>query len=421
MKVTLINSSDTGGGAPVACRRLMNALNLSQDTATMLVQRKSTALPAVEEVLKGSWGSLVAQANFLYERIPFIALHEKDKSVRFAFSEANSGTDISKHPMVQEADILHIHWTNRGFLSLKDIGKLLDLNKPTVWTLHDMWAFTGGCHYTGGCEHFLQNCGHCPMLRDQGENDLSRKGWNRKKAIYQGRNNLQIVTCSNWLADVARSSSLFREMPIQAIPNPIDTDLYKPVDRTLARRKWSIAPEAKVILFGAANINDKRKGLSYLIDALEIHRQSSAIPVEVVMFGKNKHFDPGAIPFKVHMLPSISSEADLIELYNMADIFVHPSLEDNLPNMVMEAMACGTPVLAFRNGGLPDLIDHMQNGYLAEYRSASDFSAGISWLLASQPSYIREAARNKITATFNNQRVASQYQALYSSILSEHA
>jgi glycosyltransferase involved in cell wall biosynthesis len=423
MKVTLINTSDAGGGAPVASMRLFKALASENITVNFLAGEKKTNEPSVQAVENTWWHRLKARFHFFRERLPFIFFYEKDKTVRFAFSTANAGTSIVQEKLVQEADILHLHWTNSGFLSIKDLKALMQLGKPIVWTLHDMWAFTGGCHYAGSCDHFTRQCGDCYFLRNPQKGDLSHTGWLRKEDLYAAKPNLIFITCSNWLAGVARKSSLLKDFRIQAIPNPINTELYAPKDKTAARNKWNINPEAKIILFGAANIGDRRKGISYLVQALQHLKQDSLLinakgtPIEILIFGKNKHFEVSQLPFPVQELHTINAQQDLAELYSLADVFVMPSIEDNLPNTVMEAMACGTPVVAFNTGGLPEMIDHQQNGYLAEFRSARDFAHGIQEMLFSpQAQEISTQARNKVLHSFNNQDIARQYIAIYQSL-----
>jgi glycosyltransferase involved in cell wall biosynthesis len=420
MKVTLINTSDAGGGAPAACLRLLNALALQGLDAQLLAQHKKTHQARVTGIVKGLVSSLKAKFTFLYERIPFMLFHEKDKTVRFAFSPANAGTSLKNDPLVNDADILHLHWTNSGFLSLADLQELIATGKPIVWTLHDMWTFTGGCHYAGTCNHFLNQCGNCYLLRDEAPDDISHSGWLRKAAMYAGAQNITFVACSQWLAGVAGQSSLLKNFRIEAIANPIDTTVFIPQDETEAREKWCINPFAKIILFGAANINDKRKGFTYLLQALEILNEDpeKADMVEVVIFGKSKHFDGAVLPFKVHKFDMISSQADLAEIYSLADVLVLPSLEDNLPNTVMEAMACGTPVVAFNTGGIPEMIDHRKNGYLAAFRSAADLAAGINEILyADNAVQLGLNAREKVLESYSNEKIAGQYIDLYKTLL----
>jgi glycosyltransferase involved in cell wall biosynthesis len=422
MKVTLINTADAGGGAPAACMRLLKALEVKQVDVQMQVQEKKTAEPRVKTIGDGFISRLKIKFNFLYERLPFIWFKAKDRSMRFAFSTAAAGTDISRQPAVLNADILHLHWTNSGYLSTNDIKKLFETGKPVVWTLHDMWAFTGGCHYAGDCDHFINKCGDCWMLRDRNEQDISFTGWLRKNEMLAAAKNIVFVTCSNWLAEVARTSLLLKDFRIEAIPNPIDTDIFSPRDKTAARTKWGINLASKIILFGAANIMDRRKGITYLADALNDLKNNyrDMNDVEILIFGKNKSFDVSLLPFKVHELNIINSQHDLAELYSLADVFVTPAIEDNLPNTVMEALACGTPVVAFNAGGIPDMVEHRQNGYLAEFKSAVDFAAGINYVLtADDEMRLAANARTKVLNTFTNEIVASKYIAVYQSILNK--
>lgn len=419
MKVTLINTSDAGGGAPAACLRLLKALASTKVDARLLVQYKKKGDERVEGVVKNFVTRLKAKADFLRERIPFILFHERDKSVRFAFSTANAGTNIVKQPLVTNTYIIHLHWTNSGFLSIADLKELVATGKPIVWTLHDMWAFTGGCHYSGTCDNYLRECGNCPFLRDADDNDISHKGWLRKAALFKDAKNITFVTCSQWLAGVAKQSSLIKNFRIEAIPNPIDINIFSPKDKIAARQKRGIDPSAKIILFGAANINDRRKGISYLVNALNIlkadHRQSEQI--EIVIFGKNKHFDVAQLPFKVHELSLITSQDELAEIYSMANLFVTPSLEDNLPNTIMEALSCGTPVVAFNTGGIPEMVDHQHNGYLAELKNAADMAKGLYETLNGDADQLAENARQKVLNNYTNEIVSQQYFNLYQSII----
>jgi glycosyltransferase involved in cell wall biosynthesis len=422
MKVTLINTSDAGGGAPAACMRLLKALELKQVDVHMQVQEKKTNEPRVESIGNDLISRLKIKFNFLYERLSFIWFKAKDKSVRFAFSTANIGTDISHQPDILNADILHLHWINGGYISINNLKNLLEMGKPVVWTQHDMWAFTGGCHYAGECNHFEYTCGDCWMLRDADAKDISSAGWMRKRALFKASKNIVFVTCSHWLADVARTSSLLEDFRIETIPNPIDIDIFSPKDKTASRAKWNIDLKSKIILFGAANILDRRKGITYLVDALnDLKRNYKDLnDAEIMIFGKNKSFDVNQLPFKVHELNIITSQQDLAELYSLADIFVTPAIEDNLPNTVMEALACGTPVVAFNTGGIPDIVEHQKNGYLAEFKSPADFAAGINYVLNSEKKDELSAnARKKVLDNFTNDIVGSKYMAVYQSILNK--
>lgn len=416
IQVTLINAADTGGGAAVACTRLLKALT-GKINVQMLVQYKKSKTPQIISVLKTKFDFLRARLNFLYERLPFIAFYEKNKQVRFAFSTANVGTNISKNNIIKKAEVLHIHWINSGFLSIKNLNQLFNLKKPIVFTLHDMWAFTGGCHYAGNCTNFTENCGNCKFIRNPAINDISKKGWLLKQNLYQQNNKIVFVACSNWMAQMAKQSSLLAGARIVTIPNPIDTLVYKPLQKNKVKEKWGLNADAKVVLFGAANINDKRKGIVYLIDALQILKDKfPSHKLQIVLFGKNNLLDVSQLPFPTKNLSIITAEQDLVEIYNLADVFVLPSLEDNLPNMVMEAMACGIPVVAFNQGGIPEMIDHKQNGYVAQYQSGNDFANGINWILNMDSEMLRNNARKKVLDNYSETLVAEKYIQVYQSL-----
>jgi len=419
MKVTLINTSDAGGGAPAACMRLLKALEQKQVDVQMLVNKKLTLEPSVSSISDNFTGRVLSKFNLLSERLPFIWFRAKSRAVRFAFSTANYGTNISKQPAVVNADVLHLHWTNFGFLSVNNLGQLFETGKPIVWTLHDMWVFTGGCHYAGDCDHLTQECGNCWMLKGANANDLSHSGWLRKCEAYKAAKNIVFVTCSTWLANVAKTSSLLKDFRIEAIPNPIDTEIFSPKDKGAARMKWNIDPKQKIILFGAANILDRRKGIIYLVEALnELKEKYMDLgDIGIVIFGKNKSFDVSALPFKAYEMNIINSQEEMAELYNVADVYVTPTIEDNLPNTVMESLACGTPVAAFNTGGIPDMVDHLKNGYLAEFKSAADLAAGINFVLTAKKNELSVNARKKVLDNFTNDIVADKYLAVYRSIL----
>jgi glycosyltransferase involved in cell wall biosynthesis len=420
MKVTLINTTDAGGGAPAACKRLLKALELKQVDAYMQVQEKKTREPRVKSIGDNFTGRLKARLSSLYERLPFIWFEAKERSLRFAFSTATAGIDITSQQAVLDADILHLHWVNSGYLSTSDLKKLFETGKPVVWTLHDMWAFTGGCHYSGECDHFMSECGNCWMLRSPDDNDISHSGWLRKAEMYKAAKNIIFVTCSHWLAGVVRTSSLLKDFRIETIPNPIDMEIFSPKDKTVARAKWKISPQAKIILFCAANILDRRKGITYLVEALNDLKLNykGTDNIEIVIFGKNKSFDVNQLPFKVYELNIINSEQDMAELYNLADVYVTPALEDNLPNTVMESLSCGIPVVAFNTGGIPEMVTHQHDGYLAQFKSAADFAAGIHYILNSgRQKEFAANARKKVLENFTNDIVASKYMAVYNSIL----
>ena len=417
MKVLLINTSDTVGGAAIAARRLLHALANEKIDAHLLVQEKRSNDKLVYSTTHSKVKKQINFLRFAFERFLFF-LREKDKSVRFSFSIANTGEDIARNPLVKEADIIHLHWINGGFLSLASLKKLLKLNKSIVWTFHDMWAFTGGCHYAGNCESFKTQCFNCPFLKNPHKKDLSFRIWKRKQKIFENKN-IHIVTCSNWLQRVTSQSLLLKENSIISIQNSINTDIYKPTDKVESRKKLGIVTDKKLILFGAMNVNDKRKGSVYLLEALKsISKNYPELKdkIALVVFGKNK--TPLETDFEMINLNFINNEENIVTIYNACDVFVTPSIEDNLPNTIVESHACGVPVVAFNTAGMTEMISHQVNGYLAANKSPEDLAKGIIWtLFYSDYKSLCEQARKKAVDYYSPEISAKKYITLYKSLL----
>lgn len=387
------------GGAGVACRRLQAALQKQQLNAQLLTQ-----------------SDLGGRFNFIAERLSFLPW-ERDKSVRFSFSLANFGHDISLHPLVQQADVIHLHWWNQGFLSLKNLETLGRLNKKIVWTLHDMWAFTGGCHYDWGCGRYTASCGQCPYLRFQFDKDLSHRVWARKKRLFPP--DIQIVTCSRWLADKARSSSLLKNYAITDIPNPIDTDKFQPAtqaDKAAFRAKLGLLPHTRLILFAAMNIKNPFKGFVHFKEAIHF---LGALPdlqdVAVVVVGKSQLEDFEGLPFPVKQLGLIQDPAEMARIYAACDVFVIPSLEENLPNTIMESLSSGTPVVGFEVGGIPEMIEDSLSGKVTPVKNSRQMAADIAWVLAddARREALAQNARAKVMRTYTEAVVAERYLAVY--------
>jgi glycosyltransferase involved in cell wall biosynthesis len=420
MKVTLVNTFQFSGGAAVACYRLLQALRKHQVDAHMLVQQQNFSDDLVAKADVSVGGKQKAWLRFSADRLYFMA-YEKNKSVRFAFSPANVGTDISQHPLIRQADVIHLHWINFGFLSIHSLEKLIALGKPIVWTLHDMWAFTGGCHYSGECNRYQSHCHSCPFLRNPHPKDLSYRVFEQKLTLLK-KASISFVACSQWLAGLARESRLLKEFPITSIPNPIDTNLYKPQDKVSAREMLVVPPDKQYILFGAFNISETRKGFLYLLQALHLLKSNHPEleqELGLLVFGKTDEAILQELPFPVYGLGVLRQTAQLIQAYNAASVFVLPSLEDNLPNTVMEALACGTPVVAFNTGGVPEMITHQKNGFLAEYRSPESLAEGIYQVLFGLDSArLSQYARQKVLDAYSEEIVAEKYKDVYKSLLS---
>jgi glycosyltransferase involved in cell wall biosynthesis len=425
MKIAYVNYDDGKGGAAIACLRLADALNKTgQAEVEVLVQQKKNNHPKVKALLNGRLGKGKAFARFVLERLYFL-FFEKNKSVRFAFSVAKFGTAIGHTLKLAQYDIIHLHWINFGLLSLSDLKQILALNKPVVWTMHDMWPFTGGCHYSNACENYQNACGSCKeYLKNPSANDLSFRILNQKKQILQNHSNLYPVGCSQWLTEKALRSSLFSKLSLTAIPNTIDQRVFFPLNKCEAKTKLGLDVTKTHILFVAMNVEDKRKGFVYLKEALlhlkETLDQQSLPHPELTIIGKVKTEILAEVPFKTNYLGSIYENTKLNLVYNSADLFVTPSLQDNLPNTLMEALATGTPCVGFKIGGIPEMIDHQKNGYLAEHTSSKSLADGLFWGLenSSNPD-LRKAAIEKVNQNYAEPIVAAQYLALYERALRE--
>ena len=421
MRVLLINTSERIGGAAVAASRLMEALKNNGIKAKLLVRDKQTEQITVV-ALRRSW-KLVWK--FVWERIVIWKANRFKKNNLFAVDIANAGTDITSLPEFQQADVIHLHWINQGMLSLKNLEKILASGKPIVWTMHDMWPCTGICHHARECEGYRQECGSCPFLYGNGHrHDLSYRVFRRKQRLYHDYP-LTFVTCSHWLEEKARQSALTTGHKIVCIPNPLNINLFKPHNKVTARERLKLPSNKKLILFGSVKITDKRKGIDYLIGSCNILANKHAElkdQLAVVAFGKQSGQLADLLPFKVYPLDFVQDEHQLVDIYNAVDLFVTPSLEENLPNTIMEAMACGTPCVGFNVGGIPEMIDHLHNGYVAQYKSSDDFANGIYWALTDpdSPSLCEQACR-KAVSHYSESSVAKRYIDLYNKVTGRNA
>ncbi|MDR3128738.1 MAG: glycosyltransferase family 4 protein [Tannerellaceae bacterium] len=404
MKVVILSTYARKGGAAIAADRLRSALQKEGVEVSMLTGNMLNT---------SEWKKQVNFLRLVAERVViFIACHFRRENL-FKVSIANTGTDVSRHPLVREADVIHLHWINQGFLSLTDIRKLLQLGKPVIWTMHDMWPFTGICHHARECTHYKETCRCCPFLRSLKREDLAFRVFLQKKKLLN-QANVVFVGCSKWITELAGEGTLSKDKRTCTISNPIDTTLFFPVrDKRMAKERMGFSTNKRLLLFGAFNVSDKRKGLDHLIKALRLLPEDEMI--EIVIFGQTEGVQ-ALYPHPVHFTGYIGDEAQKVTLYNAVDVFVTPSLEDNLPNTLMEAMACGTPCVGFKVGGIPEMIIHKQTGYLARYEDASDLAEGILWVLNhNEDGKLSSACRQKVETSYAESVVAKQYINLYTS------
>ncbi|GFZ39144.1 glycosyl transferase [Bacteroides nordii] len=421
MRVLIINTSERIGGAAVAASRLMEALKNNGIKAKMLVRDKQTDQISVVG-LDRSWLTLW---KFVWERIVIWKANHFKKNNLFAVDIANTGTDVTSLPEFRQADIIHLHWINQGMLSLKNLSKILESGKPIIWTMHDMWPSTGICHHARECTNYQHECHHCPFLYGGGnKKDLSARIFRKKKELYKAAP-ITFVTCSHWLEEKAKSSALLTGHTVTSIPNPINTNLFRPRNKQEARVHFRLPQEGKLLLFGSVKITDKRKGIDYLIESCKLlaekHPELKS-SLGVVVFGNQSQQLTNLLPFPVYALDYVSNEHELVNIYNAVNLFVTPSLEENLPNTIMEAMACGVPCVGFNVGGIPEMIDHLHNGYVAQYKSSEDFANGIYWALTeSENPILAEQASRKAIANYSESIIAKKYIEVYNKITGKHA
>jgi glycosyltransferase involved in cell wall biosynthesis len=416
MKILILSTFERTGGAAVAANRLMHALNKSGHEAKMLVCDKQTDDENVVSVNPNWWKRKINFVRFAYERWVIFLHNRFSRKNLFAVSIANTGTDISKHPLVKEADIIHLHWINQGFLSLNNIRKLIESGKPVVWTMHDMWPVTGICHHARDCDNFMRKCEQCFFIHSK-SSGLSNKIF-QKKETYIFQNKISLVGCSKWMTSKIQKSTLSKNENILSLPNPIDINIFTQTNKTDARKKLNLPLEKKLILFGALITTDKRKGIDYLFQAINI---SHSKEIELVVFGQAKAGIDKQLCVKINSMGYLTNNEQIIALYNAVDIFVTASLEENLPNTIMESMACGTPCVGFDTGGIPEMIDHKQNGYVAEYKNAEDLANGIEWVLENTEKLnLSDACVKKVKENYSESVVAEKYLSLYHNLLKDN-
>jgi glycosyltransferase involved in cell wall biosynthesis len=418
MKILILNASDLIGGAARAAYRLHRGLVEMGLDSRMLVQSKYSNDPAVETIYSCS------KAGKLYTRFRPMAnriLQKFQKTTSTVPHSANFlPSGLYKKINNSRADLIHMHWIGAEMISINEIAKI---TKPIVWTLHDMWAFCGSEHYDDlkSPERYEAGYYRTNRPRDYSGIDIDRWTWNRKKKYWKNKT-FNVITPSRWLADCASKSALFQDQGIYTIPNGLDLNIYKPVDKKFSRKKLNIPDQdnIKYILFGAMSAtNDERKGYKELSNALHyLVRNYNKEHFRLIVFGSEAHNGPD-FGMPVSYLGKLNNDETLALAYSASDVMVVPSLQDNLPNTAVEAIACGIPIAAFNIGGLPDIVDHKKNGYLANPYDSEDLADGIKWILDDAEKYtqLKAAARNKARSEFDIKNVVQQYNSLYKTIL----
>jgi glycosyltransferase involved in cell wall biosynthesis len=409
MKVLVVNASEVEGGAAKAAVRLLRAVRREGIDAELLVQNKASDDPAVlgPRTRVGKAMGLVRPA------LESMVVGLCSRGGEGMFSPALLPDRLPRKASELGADVVHLHWITHGMLRVESLRRFAP---PVVWTLHDSWAFTGGCHVPNECLRYRDACGRCPALGSSRERDLSRWVWGRKRRAWKDLRPT-VVAPSRWLAGCARASSLFRDARVEVIPNGLDLGRFKPVHKGFAREVLGLPPDRKLVLFGGKNCSDDRnKGLHLLATALRILKDGGkGRDAELVVFGSTTSTILSRAGVAARYQGFLHDDASLALLYAAADVFVAPSIQENLPYTVMEAMACGTPCVAFEQGGLPELIEHTRTGFLARAFEPEDLAHGIAWVLEDGERWrtLSARAREKTEREFEAASVARRYVELY--------
>lgn len=415
MKIVLVNADDGIGGASRACYRLHAGLRHRGVDSRMLVRSKQ----GDDETVLGPAGF---RATSLAKLRPYLVnplLQRRCRRPEGVHSLNVLPTGMHRRIEAEAPDLVHLHLLSKETMSIREVGRL---QVPVVWTLHDMWTFCGTEHYTeeGPEARFRLGYPKSAGVCERRGVDLDRWAWRRKRRHWRTEN-MTVVTPSHWMAECARASALFAGSRIEVIPNGIDTRIYKPIERRLARQILNLPEDKKLVLFGAMRAtSDSRKGYPLLAEALtRLAAGPLGSETELVLFGATAPPHPEPFELHAHYTGRVGDETTLALLYAAADVFVAPSRQDNLPNTVVEALACGTPCVAFEIGGMPEMISHQKNGYLAQPFDAGDLARGIGWVLedAHRHAGLAAAARETALARFTVERQAGATESLYHELL----
>ena len=414
MKVAHLSHNDEGSGAGRAAFRIHTSLRSAGVISNLYVGHKRTEDSDVHEV-GGLYKTRLWQKINEYREARFARSISRDNQVFLSHAKA-SYFQPHKLQAIRDSDIVCAYWLNGGFVSPEELGKI---RRPVVWRLSDFWPFTGGCHFPAGCDAFIEGCCSCPQLKHPKPEDNSRALIRRKCNAWQGLN-LTLVAPSTWIGERARSSFLFRERRVETIPTGVDLEAFKPVDQESARRCLGIPVEKKVILFGAFDpIRDYRKGYNQLLEALETLAHSElSNDIIAITFGAHQE-DIIKYPLPSIHLGRLDTNENLKFAYNAADLIAVPSLEDNLPNVALEALACGTPIIGYSIGGMPDVVKHRETGFLGDPDDHGVLGRMIFSCLSDDNllASMRVASRLHAEKHFSLQRQVSSYISLFQELL----
>ncbi len=411
MKVLFINQSDIDGGAARAAHRVASKLVEMDVDLKMQVMRKL----GKDEWVIGPRNIFLLVVSRSLPRLDWISKSIVGVKKQFSWSLNLFPNFLLNKRFFNSMDVVHIHWVGKNMLPVSWIS---NLKRPVVWTLHDSWAFTGGCHITSGCRRFEQVCGYCPQLSKSSKSDISHSIWLKKLAVYS-KVNFHFVAPSQWIADEARASSLLKFFPVTVIPNGLDTSIYAPLGKLNSRKILDISSDKGIILFAAMYADtDRNKGMDLLIEAINIlanNDVSFARNNLLIVIGTDNQALSKLFPLPVICLGMIKDEKRLAQIYSAADLTVVPSRSESFGQVASESLSCGTPVVAFNTTGLKDIIDHMETGYLAKPFQTNDLAYGIGLITEDMEALRRmsQVARQRAVERFDINVTTRMHLDLY--------
>lgn len=410
LSVLHVGAWDNAGGSGRAAYRIHTSLRRRGIRSRMLVGGKVTEDPDVALIASGPLGRLDCLSGRVLDRLGFQYLFYPSSYL------------LPLRAWIREADVIQLYNTHGGYLSHTILPKLSRL-RPVVWRLSDMWPITGHCAYSYECERWKSGCGECPYLADYPglSRDTTALLWWVKDRVYRC-SRLTMVAPSKWLANLAEQSPLLGRFSIHIIPNGLDTEVFRPLPKRSTRGMFDIDTRSRVIFFSAHSVLDRRKGASFLEEALSRLADRGVKDVTVLVVGA--HADKWEMEgqFPVKRLGEIRDDQIMAAAYAAADLFVLPTLAENLPNGILESMACGTPVVSFNVGGVPEAVRHMETGYLAAYQDVADLAKGIQLLLDDPDLRFRMSRRCREIAEqeYSLDLQARRFVHLYHDVIDRH-
>jgi len=418
LKILHINTRDYGGAAVAAIRLHQALLDQGVDSSMLFLEQKNIGIPgfySVQDTKKKQLNYFIRKIISVWNRIIRMKTRSAENEKKIAGRNVNSGMfsldpsdyDLSENILCKEADVIHLHWCSRFF----DFKSFQSLRKPIVWTLHDMNPFTGGCHFSNACYKFESECRNCPQLAGAKDPDIAWMDQKYKKKYLEDVSLIPVAP-SYWMKSCSERSALFGSFRNYCIPNSVNTDVFKPLNKAFCREVLNWPVNKTILLFVSEEVNNPRKGFDLLVEAHALINIPDMLICVIGITGITAKVIPG-----INYQGKINDEKLMAVAYSAVDALVIPSREDNLPNTMLESLACGTPVIAFKTGGIPEVITNGVNGILSEDLTSMSLAESISWFYENSGLFSENEIRNDAVKRFSPQGQAYYYTKLYKDLL----